>query len=61
MITVEDDGGEHSRHRPTVPGAGVGLRGVEDRVQAAGGTFEAGPAGSGFRVRAEFRLAEGER
>lgn len=61
VITVEDDGGEHSRHRPTVPGAGVGLRGVEDRVQAAGGTFEAGPAGSGFRVRAEFRLAEGER
>jgi signal transduction histidine kinase len=59
VITVEDDGGEHSRHRPTVPGAGVGLRGVEDRVQAAGGTFEAGPAGGGFRVRAEFRVAEG--
>ncbi|WP_147260236.1 sensor histidine kinase [Pseudonocardia hierapolitana] len=65
VVTVEDDGGHDGgvdgADRPAVPGAGVGLRGVEDRVQAAGGTFEAGPAGGGFRVRAEFRVAEGER
>jgi signal transduction histidine kinase len=60
VVTVEDDGGDDGGERPAVPGAGVGLRGVEDRVQAAGGTFEAGPAGGGFRVRAEFRVAEGE-
>jgi signal transduction histidine kinase len=60
-VTVEDDGGDDGGERPAVPGAGVGLRGVEDRVHAAGGTFEAGPAGGGFRVRAEFRVAGGER
>jgi signal transduction histidine kinase len=60
VVSVEDDGGDDGGERPAVPGAGVGLRGVEDRVQAAGGTFDAGPAGGGFRVSAEFRVAEGE-
>ncbi|GAB3835089.1 sensor histidine kinase [Kribbella italica] len=57
VITVEDDGG-NSGDRPTVPGAGAGLRGAQERVHAAGGTFEAGPADGGFRVRAEFRVRD---
>ncbi|GAB2747398.1 sensor histidine kinase [Amycolatopsis magusensis] len=57
VITVEDDGGD-TEDRRAVPGAGVGLRGVRERVRAAGGRFEAGPADGGFRVRAEFRAGE---
>lgn len=56
VVVVEDDGGHggDGGDRPAVPGAGTGLRGVGERVHAAGGTFEAGPADGGFRVRAEF-------
>jgi signal transduction histidine kinase len=60
VVVVEDDGGDGQR-RPAVPGTGVGLRGVRERVRAAGGTFEAGPADGGFTVRAEFRAGDGER
>jgi signal transduction histidine kinase len=60
VVVVDDDGGD-AEDRPAVPGAGVGLRGVQERVRAAGGTFEAGPADRGFRVRAEFPVGGGER
>ena len=60
VVVVEDDGGD-GEGRPSVPGTGAGLRGVQERVHAAGGTFEAGPADGGFRVRAEFRVGDGER
>jgi signal transduction histidine kinase len=53
VVVVDDDGGD-AEHRPAVPGTGTGLRGVQERVRAAGGTFEAGPTESGFRVCAEF-------
>ncbi|GAA3990498.1 hypothetical protein GCM10022247_06580 [Allokutzneria multivorans] len=56
VVLVEDDGGV-AEDRPAVPGAGVGLRGVQERVHAAGGAFEAGPVGGGFRVRAEFPVS----
>ena len=59
VVVVEDDGGD-AEDRPAVPGSGAGLRGVQERVRAAGGTFEAGPADGGFRVRAEFRVGNGE-
>jgi signal transduction histidine kinase len=60
VITVDDDGGD-AEDRPAVPGTGAGLRGVQERVHAAGGTFDAGPADGGFRVRAEFRVGDRER
>jgi signal transduction histidine kinase len=60
VVIVDDDGGD-AEDRSAVPGSGAGLRGVQERVQAAGGTFEAGPADGGFRVRAEFRVGAGER
>lgn len=56
VVTVSDDGGD-AQSRTPVPGAGAGLRGVRDRVRAAGGRFEAGTAQGGFRVRAEFPRA----
>ncbi|THV23574.1 sensor histidine kinase [Glycomyces paridis] len=47
-ITVTDDGRGGAR------GAGTGLRGLAERLAAAGGTLDAGPApGGGFTVRAE--------
>lgn len=59
VVTVDDDGGGVAEDRQPVPGAGAGLRGVQERVRAAGGTFEAGPSDHGsFRVRAEFGVGE---
>ncbi|WP_410648384.1 sensor histidine kinase [Amycolatopsis sp. cmx-4-54] len=57
VFVVEDDGAGAGA-RPSLPGTGAGLSGVRERVRAAGGTFEAGPADGGFRVRAEFRVGE---
>ena len=37
---------------------GLGLRGLRVRVQDAGGTFSAGPAGQGWLIRAEFPLRD---
>ncbi len=53
VVTVDDDGGD-AEDRSAVPGGGAGLCGIQERVHAAGGTFEAGPVDGGFRVRAEF-------
>ncbi len=63
VVTVEDDGGDDGGDgevRAAVPGTGAGLRGVRERVHAAGGTFDAGSADGGFRVRAEFRAGDRE-
>lgn len=53
-ILVSDDGmGAQSKDKSTHPGAGV--RGMEERVHAMGGTLAAGPrSGGGYQVRAEI-------
>jgi signal transduction histidine kinase len=52
-VAVVDDGGEVSVPMP-VPGTGVGLQGMRERVAAVGGTVSVAPADRGFQVRACF-------
>lgn len=49
-ITITDDG--PSAAWTAAPGAGHGLIGLRERVYCLGGTLEAGPHGSGFRLEA---------
>ena len=52
LVTVADDG-----HGGADPRSGTGLRGLADRVEAAGGTLDvASGVGEGTRVRAAFPL-----
>ncbi|MEO6087512.1 MAG: ATP-binding protein [Umezawaea sp.] len=53
-VTVADDGGS-----PAVVGVGSGrgLRGLRSAVTGCGGTFEAGPDGAGWVVRARLPIA----
>jgi signal transduction histidine kinase len=50
LLDIRDDGGD----RPGIvsSGSGLGLRGMHERVALHGGSLEAGPDGSGFRVQA---------
>jgi signal transduction histidine kinase len=53
-LEVRDPGpARHTRHEP---GAGYGLRGMQERVGSCGGATEAGPDGAGFRVRARIPI-----
>jgi signal transduction histidine kinase len=49
-LSIVDDG------RGGAGAAGNGIRGMRERVAALGGTFQAGPTGHGFAVRAELPL-----
>lgn len=55
-LTVTDDGRGPSAEAPSTPGiGGTGLKGLTERLAAAGGSLEAGPApDGGFVVTAEL-------
>jgi signal transduction histidine kinase len=55
-IQVDDDGkGAVARNGARLPGAGLGLVGMRERVSALGGQLHAGPQDDGgFRVYAEL-------
>lgn len=54
MLTIDiGDEGPGAGRRPAVPGSGMGLVGMKERVAVHGGTLSTGPhPGGGFRVRA---------
>ncbi|POX52646.1 sensor histidine kinase [Streptomyces sp. Ru72] len=45
---------------PRAPGSGSGLAGMRERAALLGGTFEAGPDGSWWTVRAALPVTEGD-
>jgi signal transduction histidine kinase len=63
VVEVADDGGGATATAPRLEGSngqGFGLRGMDERVAAVGGTVEHGPQPEGgFRVRAELPLGTG--
>ncbi|MFE4716948.1 sensor histidine kinase [Streptomyces sp. NPDC056728] len=55
------DNGRGAAAEPPEPGVGgTGLRGLTERLGAAGGSLEAGPAARGFTVTAELPVLPGE-
>lgn len=52
VLTVTDDGTSAQPPDPSAPRDGTGLKGLTERLAAAGGSLEAGPGARGFRVRA---------
>ena len=52
VVTVRDDGRGGGAPGGTGQDGGMGITGMRSRVEALGGTLEAGPGPSGFRVRA---------
>ncbi|MFD8533271.1 DUF5690 family protein [Streptosporangium canum] len=56
-VTVTNQAAQAPTGRPR--GGGLGLIGLRERVRLAGGTFESGPSGGGFRVVARFPCEDG--
>ncbi|KJS63371.1 hypothetical protein VM95_03750 [Streptomyces rubellomurinus] len=60
-VEVGDDAPSHPSNRPS-PRGGYGLVGMRERVEALGGTLDAGPRpGTGWTVRASLPLRAGDR
>lgn len=57
VVEVTDDG--QASGATATPAAGLGLRGMAERVSSLGGTLDAGPRpGGGFRVRAALPVGD---
>ncbi|WP_231509387.1 sensor histidine kinase [Streptosporangium roseum] len=56
-VTVTNQAAQTPTGHPR--GGGLGLIGLRERVRLAGGTFESGPSGGGFRVVARFPCEDG--
>lgn len=56
-VTVTNQAAQTPTGRPR--SGGLGLIGLRERVRLAGGTFESGPSGGGFRVVARFPCEDG--
>lgn len=62
-VTVDDDGKHQKQGHPVwraAPGAGHGLVGLRERVDAQGGTLAAAPTKDGFRLHASIPVGTGE-
>ncbi|MGW6910311.1 sensor histidine kinase [Streptomyces sp. NPDC054940] len=57
-LTVAVSSPYGDRDGPRAPGSGSGLAGMRERAALLGGTFEAGPDGNHWTVRASLPLAE---
>ncbi|MBY8886632.1 hypothetical protein K7472_17415 [Streptomyces sp. PTM05] len=59
-VTVRDHGLPAGRGPSGVQGSGTGLRSMAERIEAAGGSLDAGPApaGPGWRIVVELPVAE---
>ncbi len=61
FLRVENDRAAWASGQPPAPGAGLGLRGMRERLQAIGGTLDAGPTDGGFVVCANLPYQMGAR
>lgn len=62
-VTVDDDGKQARQWHPgwrDAPGAGHGLIGLRERVEAQGGTLAASPTRDGFRLHASIPVGADE-
>ncbi|MFF3936770.1 sensor histidine kinase [Streptomyces phaeofaciens] len=60
MLDVRVSSPYGRRDGPRAPGSGAGLVGMRERAALLGGTFEAGPEGTTWTVRASFPVTEGD-
>jgi signal transduction histidine kinase len=58
-LSVEVRNGAGDKRAPALPSGGYGLAGLAERARLAGGRFDSGPDGDGWRVRLTLPLALG--